>query len=176
MPIRSIVAMLLITLAGCSGNYDPLNTVDSVDVDRYLGTWYEIASFPTSFQSGCTGTTAEYSLNDDGTIRVVNRCFQDSLEGQENVAEGTARVVEGTNNAKLRVSFFLFFEGDYWILELGEDDDYGYAVVGTPSREYLWILSRTPTMDDALYEGIRDRVEEKGFDPDRLEKTLQPEE
>ena len=153
-------------------NLPPLQTVPKVDLPRYTGTWYEIASYPQSFQAGCTGTTATYTLRDDGDIKVVNRCRKGSLSGEEDSAEGRARVVDTTTNAKLEVTFFWPFWGDYWIIDLGED--YEYAVVGHPGRDYLWILSRAPTMDDGVYQGILQRLQAKGYPLDRLQKTVQP--
>ncbi|MFC1642124.1 lipocalin family protein [Myxococcota bacterium] len=150
----------------------PLQTVAKVDLSRYTGTWFEIASYPQRFQKGCTGTTATYNLRDDGEIGVVNRCRKGSLDGPEDSAKGRARVVDDTTNAKLEVSFFWPFWGDYWIIDLGEN--YEYAVVGHPARDYLWILSRTPAMDDAVYQGILDRLQAKDYPLDRLQKTLQP--
>ena len=127
----------------------PLEPVAHVDLSRYLGTWYEIASFPQSFQRGCTATTATYTLRDDGQIDVVNRCRKGSPDGPEKVAHGRARVVDRSSNAKLEVSFFRPFWGDYWIIDLGAD--YEYAVAGHPGRDYLWILSRTPTIVRSLH-------------------------
>lgn len=149
-----------------------LQPVPRVDLSRYMGTWYEIASYPQSFQEGCTGTTATYTLREDGEVDVVNRCRKGSLDGEEDAAEGRARVIDTSTNAKLEVTFFWPFWGDYWIIDLG--DEYEYAVVGHPSRDYLWILSRTPTLDDAVYAGILKRLEAKGYPLDRLQKTLQP--
>lgn len=148
-----------------------LRTVPRVEVPRYVGTWYEIASYPQRFQKGCTGTTATYTLEEDGSLGVVNRCFKETLDGEESRAEGRARVVDRTTNAKLEVSFFWPFWGDYWIVELGPN--YEYAAVGHPSRDYLWILSRTPTMDDATYEALLARLEAQGYDRKRLNRTLQ---
>ena len=150
----------------------PLETVAHVDLARYLGTWYEIASFPQSFQRGCTATTATYSLRTDGDIDVLNRCRKGSIDGEEKTALGRARVVDRPTNAKLEVSFFRPFWGDYWIIDLGED--YSYAVVGHPGRDYLWILSRTPTMAEATYEVIVARVQAQGYETSRLVRTLQP--
>ena len=150
----------------------PLQTVDYVDVQRYLGTWYEIASFPQRFHKGCTATTATYSLRDDGQINVLNKCHKDSLDGRLKTAKGRARIVDAETNAKLEVSFFRPFWGDYWIIDLG--DDYEYAVVGHPGRDYLWILSRTPQMDDATYHEILKRLEAQGYETERLDVTLQP--
>jgi apolipoprotein D and lipocalin family protein len=155
---------------GCSGTYLPLPTVSNVDLHKYMGKWYEIASFPNKFQKGCTCTTAEYDLQDD-YVRVTNTCRKDSVNGKTDQAVGKAWVVDGSNNAKLKVSFFWPFKGDYWIIDLAAD--YSYAVVGNPARTYLWILCRTPRMDDATYAGIVKRVAEKGFDPSLLRRTEQ---
>jgi apolipoprotein D and lipocalin family protein len=149
-----------------------LPTVEHVALDRYLGTWYEIASFPQSFQKGCTATTATYTLRPDGDIDVLNRCRKGSLDGKENTAKGRARVVDRSTNAKLEVTFFRPFWGDYWIIDLGPG--YEYAVVGHPSRDYLWILSRTRTMDASVYEGILTRLRAQGYEVERLNRTLQP--
>lgn len=149
----------------------PLETVENVDVARYMGRWYEIASYPAPFQAGCTGTTADYRLRDDGRVEVVNRCRQDALDGPERRATGVARVVDPETNARLKVSFFWPFEGDYWIIDL--DEEYRWAVVSEPGRRFLWILSREPVMADATFEAIIGRLEAKEFDPQRLERTLQ---
>jgi apolipoprotein D and lipocalin family protein len=148
----------------------PLQTVAHVDLSRYLGTWYEIANFPQSFQRGCTATTATYTLRADGEIDVLNRCRKGSPDGKENSALGRARVVDGTTNAKLEVSFFRPFWGDYWIIELA--NDYSYAVVGHPGRDYLWILSRNPTMAEATYQEIVARLRAKGYETSRLVRTV----
>lgn len=165
------VCCLCVTFAGCGAFNAPLATVDFVDVPRYMGKWYEIARYPTSAEEGCVGVTADYALRDDGRVTVLNTCYEEELDGPVRTIEGTARVVDSETNAKLAVRFFWFFEGAYWILELGED--YEYAVVGEPSRGFLWILSRTPTLDPAVYQGILDRLPEKGYDPERLELVLQ---
>jgi len=148
----------------------PLRTVPRVELKRYLGTWYEIAHYPQRFQRGCTATTATYTARKDGRIRVVNRCRIGSPTGREKVARGLARVVDKKTNAKLEVSFFRPFWGDYWIIDLGAD--YEYAVVGHPSRDYLWILSRTPHLDPAVYAGILDRLKAQGYELHRLVRTV----
>ena len=150
----------------------PLEAVPRVELSRYLGTWYEISNFPQSFQRGCTATTANYTLRPDGDIDVLNRCRKDSLDGDEKSSLGRARVVDTASNSKIEVSFFRPFWGDYWVIELAED--YSYAVVGHPSRDYLWVLSRTPSMDPALYEAIVGRLAAKGYETSRIVKTLQP--
>jgi len=150
----------------------PLTVVDRVELERYLGKWYEIASYPAWFQKGCTGSTAEYSMLPKGKIRVLNRCFKESLDGPIKESRGKGIVVDKETNAKLKVGFFLWFKGNYWIIDL--DPDYQWAVVGEPKRKYLWILSRTPTMDETAYAGIISRLKEKHYDPERLQKTAQP--
>ncbi len=149
----------------------PLQTVAHVDLSRYVGTWYEIANFPQSFQRGCTATTATYTLRADGDIDVLNRCRKGSLDGKEKSALGHARVLDRATNAKLEVSFFRPFWGDYWVIDLA--DDYSYAVVGHPGRDYLWILARTPRMAEATFQGIVDRLKLHGYETSRLVRTLQ---
>jgi apolipoprotein D and lipocalin family protein len=167
-----LLALLLIT--GCATTttrlgLPELKTVAHVELERYLGTWYEIASFPQSFQSGCTATTANYTLRPDGLIDVINNCRKGSPTGKEDTAKGLARVVDKSTNAKLEVSFFGPFWGAYWIIDLGRE--YEYAVVGHPSRDYLWILSRTPGMEDSVYTGILARLREQGYELERLVRT-----
>lgn len=161
---------------GCAPNrtrnksLPPLQTVSSVDLNRYLGTWYEIANYPAWFQKNCTATTAHYALRSDGEINVTNRCRKGSLTGKESVSNGRARVVDKQSNAKLQVKFFAFW-GDYWIIDL--DENYQYAVVGHPDRDYLWILSRTPTMEKQVYDGIITRLQKQGYDTNRIIMTTQ---
>ena len=163
----------LITLAGCHWwgrpAAPPLAVVPGVDLSRYVGTWYEIAKYPNRFQRGCVGATAEYALAPDGKrVDVVNRC-REIESGKERSVRGKARVVDPATNAKLSVTFFWPFSGDYWILAVGEE--YEYAVVGTPDRKYLWFLARTPTIGDELYGHLVDLVRERGFDPARIERS-----
>lgn len=169
-PVVTSLALIAV-LFGCAGNKTPLETVASVDLERYLGKWYEIASYPAWFQKGCTASTAEYTLLHDGKIEVINRCRKDSLDGPVKESTGKAEIVDTATNARLKVWFFWPFKGNYWIIDL--DPDYRWAVVGEPSREYLWILSRTPTMDEAVYRDILARLPQKGYDPGRLRKTAQ---
>lgn len=161
----------LLSLIGCTSSYQPLDVVAHVDLDKYLGKWYEIASFPQSFQKGCNCTTAEYFKTADDYIRVLNSCRKDSPTGELKKAEGKAFLTDDKSNAKLRVQFFWPFRGDYWIIDLAED--YSYAVVGHPNREYLWILCRTPKMDKSVYDAILGRVKAKGFDITKLNVTNQ---
>lgn len=145
----------------------PLKTVEHVDLSRYLGTWYEIARYPNSFQKDCLRSEAAYSLRNDGDIRVVNTCRQDG--GKSRSIEGKAWVVDKATNARLRVRFFWPFWGAYWIIELGRD--YEYVVVGHPDRKYLWILSRTREMEPALFADICGRLAAHGYDASRLIKA-----
>jgi apolipoprotein D and lipocalin family protein len=150
----------------------PLDVVPHVDLQRYLGTWYEIATIPQRFQKGCVGVSAHYSLRSDGAIDVVNTCRKESLDGKERSVRGKAWVVDKSTNAKLKVRFFWPFTGAYWIIDL--DKEYQWAVVGHPDRTYLWILNRTPQMDGALYNEILARIAGKGYDLTKIKKTLQP--
>lgn len=170
--LRSLVARGLTPSTTRRQRLPPLQTVPKVDLERYLGKWYEIASFPQSFQRGCVATTAEYRRRGDGAIGIINRCRIGSLDGPEKVARGRARVDDKATNAKLKVSFFGPFWGDYWVIELGTG--YEYAVVGHPSRDYLWILSRTPAIESDLYDDILARLMGHGYDVTRLRRTQQP--
>jgi len=174
MKLLGIIAVVFAASAASAlAAAKPLEVVPSVDLQRYLGTWYEIATIPHFFQKDCVAVTAEYSLRTDGDIAVVNQCRKKTLDGPVKTAKGKAWVVDKTTNAKLKVRFFWPFSGDYWIIEL--DPDYQWAVVGAPDRDYLWILCRTPRLDEILYADLLARATAKGFDVSRLKKTLQPE-
>lgn len=154
-----------------------VKTVPRVDLKRYTGKWFEIARYPNKFQKKCVGnTTATYKQTSDGKIEILNQCV--TKDGTIDEAKGTAKIVDETSNAKLKVrfapgvlSFLSSVWGDYWIIDL--DDNYQYAVVGDPKREYLWVLSRTPEMSDAVYQNILRRVEKMGFKPGELVPTPQ---
>lgn len=148
----------------------PLETVPHIDLDRYAGRWYEIARYPNKFERKCAhDVTAEYSAKVNGDIQVINACI--SQDGKVERTAGNAKVVETSTNAKLKVSFFRPFYGKYWVIDLGEN--YEYAVVGELSREYLWILCRTPAMPDAVYGKILNRLPALGYDPEKLVRTRQ---
>jgi apolipoprotein D and lipocalin family protein len=152
------------------------DTVDRVEIAQYVGSWYEIARIPQGFQRDCTGTTATYEIVDAETVSVLNRCYYKALDGELFDIEGTAKVVDAASNAKLEVDFG-FAKAPYWIVELGladGDAPYPWAVVSNPERTVLWILSRTPQMDEARYQALVARLAARGFGPERLEKTLQP--
>ena len=167
-----MIAGFIMSILGCAGApHPPLEVVPSVDLSRYVGRWYEIASFPTWFQKGCVESTAEYRLRPDGDIDVLNQCRK-GPDGALDSASGRAWVADPATNAKLQVQFFWPFRGDYWIIDLGRD--YDYAVVGHPSRDYLWILSRAPQMDAGRYERVLERLRQQGYDVSRLVRTRPP--
>ena len=166
---RLLVSLLLCGLSVLALAQAPVVSVPSVDLGRYSGKWFEIASFPMFFQRNCVAdTTAEYALAPDGGVTVHNRCRTDS--GYDD-AIGKATVVEGYGNSRLRVSFFWPFKADYWIL--GLDPEYRWAVVGNPNRKYLWVLSRTAQLPPTLLEAALARASAQGFDLTKLRYTAQ---
>lgn len=150
----------------------PPPVVERVDLERYAGRWFEIARYDVSFQEGCEGVTAQYRPLPDGMIEVINACRKDALDGELDTISGRARVVEGSNGAKLEVSFFgPFFFGDYWVIDLAED--YSWAVVSEPRGRFLWILSRTPQMDEAVLADRLTWLAGQGYDTEALRFTRQ---
>ena len=155
----------------------PVKTIPSLDVPRYLGTWYEIAKFPNWFQKKCVGNTkAVYSKGDDGNLRVLNSCK--TANGEVSVAQGTARQIGASDSPKLEVrfapdwlSFLPLVWGDYWLIDL--DTQYQVAAVSDPRREYLWVLSRTPELDSTIYNALLQRLQAQQFDIRKLELTKQ---
>jgi apolipoprotein D and lipocalin family protein len=149
-------------------------TVSYVDIQRYSGLWYEIAKIPNSFQDQCAyGTTAEYIIDEEGNITVINKCYEE--DGNLDVADGVANIVDKNTNAKLEVSFVSFlgirpFWGDYWII--GLDEDYTYAVIGHPERKYGWILSRTSSVTEESLEDIMELLKQQGYNTENFEFTI----
>ena len=169
-----LIFLFLLITASCMHVKDTLpslQVVSFVNIDRYTGTWYEIARYPHKFQKGCVGSRATYTLRDDGKLSVLNECYEESDKSKLSSVKGKAWIVDKNTNAKLKVSFFWPFSGDYWIIDLGRD--YEYAVIGHPKREYLWILSRTQAVDEQVYEGILNRLKEQHYDTSRLIRTRQ---
>lgn len=172
--IWGVLGIVFPVLCGCGRGTKPegppVTTVPKVDLARYMGTWHEIARYPNRFQAGCAGSSAEYRLSPDGKrVEVVNRCTAEGSGGRTRSVRGTARVADPATNAKLEVSFFRPFYGDYWILALGPE--YEYAVVGTPDRKYLWFLARTPTVSREVYDRLVGEAVRQGFDPSRIART-----
>jgi apolipoprotein D and lipocalin family protein len=171
MKIKSIImAIVMIFSTNMIMAYEDLTTVSFVDLSRYMGRWYEIARLPQSFQKDCTAVTADYRLLENGRVEVINKCRKKTVDGREVTAKGKARVVDKVTNSKLEVSFFWPFWGDYWIFELGQN--YEYAVVGSPDKESLWVLSRTSKMDEQLLKDLLDKKQRQGFDVTKMIKTL----
>ena len=159
---KLILLLSVILFTACSNPKPPLPTVEKVDIDRYLGTWYEIARYEHFFEKGCSDISAIYSLKDNGDIDVLNRCTKD---GELSEANGVAYATDETNS-KLKVSFFRPFYGNYWILML--DETYSYVVIGEPNREYFWILSRTKKLDASVKKEILSKLPELGYQEDKL--------
>ncbi len=176
--MRSLIPLLALALASCAAAPagPPVQTVPAVDLQRYAGTWHEVARFPTRFQDSptrrCEAVTATYSPRPDGQVGVVNRCRNALAGGEVIEATATAYAVEGSHNSRLRVTFFWPFYGDYWVI--GLDPAYRWAVVGAPGRDYLWVLSRTPEMAPGDYAEALARARAQGFEVARLQPTAQP--
>ena len=156
-------------------NFDVPTTVNFVDLKMYAGLWYEIAKIPNSFQDHCKyGTKAKYILRGDGNVDVINSCYDE--EGELDVAEGLAKIVDKNSNSKLEVSFVSIFGihlfwGDYWIIGLGKN--YEYAIVGHPERKYGWILSRSPVLSQEKLAEAFNILIAQGYHPDDFEMTEQ---
>ena len=167
--LTSFAASALLLISSCASP-EALETVDSLSTERYLGTWYEIARLPNRFEGDLTCVTANYQLAENGNIIVTNRGYDEQKERwKEDV--GRARKPKNAPNSQLKVSFFWPFEGDYYVIALG--DSYEYAVVGDPSRKYFWILCRDPKMGDRLYQDLLKLGKTKGFATENVFKTPQ---
>jgi apolipoprotein D and lipocalin family protein len=159
-------AALLALLTGCLGLPEGVRPVTGFELDRYLGTWYEIARLDHSFERGLTRVTAEYSLREDGGVRVVNRGYSAEKQAWKE-AEGKAYFVEDENTGYLKVSFFGPFYGSYVVFEL-DQDGYQYAFISGPDTTYLWLLARAPTVSAEVLQRFRQRADALGFDTDAL--------
>ncbi len=151
-----------------------LTTVKELDLNRYMGKWYEIARFPHFFEKGLVGVTATYRLLEDGKIEVINAGFKTTLDGERSTAVGKAKLPEKLEPGKLKVSFFWIFYSDYFVLEL-DSKNYQYAMIGSSSDKYFWILGRTPQMDPSTYSMLLDKARKRGYKLDQLYKVPQPE-
>ncbi|MBB3047361.1 apolipoprotein D and lipocalin family protein [Litorivivens lipolytica] len=160
-----LILLTTVFLSGCMGMPDKVQPVDNFELQRYLGTWYEVARLDHSFERGLEQVTAEYTLQDNGTVEVRNRGF-DTNEGEWKEAVGKAKLAAEPNQGYLKVSFFGPFYSSYVIFELGKD--YDYAFVSGFNNDYLWLLSRTPTIDDALKQRFLSEAASKGFNTDEL--------
>lgn len=164
-----IVIFFLGALSGCktlkSDNMD-FSTIQQLDLERYMGKWYEIARFDHRFERNLVGVTATYKLMPDGKITVVNAGYKNSFDGKYKTAKAKAKQPHPNEPGKLKVSFFLFFYADYYIFEL--DEGYNWALVGSSSDKYLWILSRTPVLEQETLDLILNRARRRGFDTGNL--------
>lgn len=161
-----LAAITVLVLTGCTGVPEGIQPVTGFEDERYLGTWYEIARLDHSFERGLSNVRAEYSRNDDGSIKVINRGYN-AEEGKWEVADGRAVFVDGENTGHLKVSFFGPFYASYVIFEL-DKENYSHAFVTGYSRDYLWFLSRTPEVSDEAIEAFKRRARAEGFDLEAL--------
>ena len=146
-------------------------TVKELDMNRYLGKWYEISRFPHSFEKNLVGVTATYSSREDGKIKVLNQGFKNTLNGEPSEAVGKSKIPDKMEPGKLKVSFFWIFYADYYVLEL--DENYQYVMIGSSSPKYFWILCRTPHMDSETYEMLLEKARKRGYNLEKLEKVPQ---
>ena len=173
----SLILALALLWLGCSNNTTnkssfTMETVKDVDIQRYLGTWYEIARFPHSFEKGLVGVTATYELKPNGNISVLNQGYKGTLTGKHSKAKAFAKIPVPTNTGRLKVYFFWPFGAEYLVLDL-DKENYSYALIGSSSPNYLWILSRTPQMDEATYQMLVDKAKGLGYDISKLELVPQ---
>jgi apolipoprotein D and lipocalin family protein len=167
---------IAVTIAASAYGQDRTKTlqpVEGVDINRYLGVWYEIARLPHRFEKDLVGVTATYTLKPNGKIEVLNQGYKGTLEGELKKAKGRARIPNPAQSGLLKVSFFLFFWADYKIIAL-DKENYEYALVTSSSKNYLWLLSRTPQLEDSTYNRLMTFAEEKGFDLSKVIKVQQP--
>ena len=167
----SILVMLLVGCASSLSLSDSQMLVDSVDLERYAGLWYQVGRYPNSFQRGvCTVSTAEYTLTEDGRVLVLNRCWEDFYGGKYTQQVRAVGRPADASGSRLLVTFFKLFTANYLVVEL-DQETYQWAAVTTPNRGNLWILSRTPALDEAIYQRIVRSLTTKGFDPDKIIRT-----
>ena len=163
--------IIIVMLFSCSSQKAPLKVVKELDISKYKGTWYEIARLPNSFEKGLECVTANYTLLENGKIEVLNKGYKIDNHSEFKTAKGKAYVPDKNEPAKLKVTFFWPFYGDYWVIEL--DSDYQYALVGEASREYLWILSRAPQLDESTYNQLITIAKEAGFATEKMIRVNQ---
>jgi len=170
--IKILLTIFFVTFS-CKGQNAMIDktVVEELDINRYLGKWYEIARYDHRFERGLVGVTATYSFRKDGKIKVVNSGFKETLDGKKSDATGKAKIPDPNISSKLKVSFFWFFYGDYFVLEL--EENYQWAVIGSSSDKYLWILSRTPQMDENVYNDLLNNLTDRGYDVNNLNRVEQ---
>ena len=171
----TLLFAIVFVFISCKGQNAMIDktVVKELDIEKYLGTWYELARYDHKFERGLVGVTANYSMRDDGKIKVLNSGYKESLDGEKSEAIGKAKIPDSNIPSKLKVSFFWIFYGDYFVLEL--DKNYQWAIIGSSSDKYLWILSRTPQMDENLYSKLLDKLTNRGYNVDKHIKVQQKE-
>lgn len=164
----TLILVLFISISTCKAQSTMIDktVVKDLNIEQYLGKWYEIARYDHRFERNLVGVTATYSYRKDGKIKVVNNGYKKSLDGKQSEAIGKAKVPDPNFPSKLKVSFFWFFYGDYFVLEL--DKDYQWALIGSSSDNYLWILSRTPQLEKNIYDELINNLVERGYDVSKL--------
>jgi apolipoprotein D and lipocalin family protein len=172
IPVGTVLVLLASGCASVPEGLGPLQTVAPVDVQRYLGRWYEIARYQHRFEKSIVGATAEYSLLEDGRIRVVNSGFKRTLDGPYTQVKAVAWVPDQSRPGALKVRFFGLFTADYLIFGL-DQKDYSWALVGSHSRDYLWFLARTPEISEELFSRMKDIARAQGYDLAKLYKVPQ---
>ena len=170
--IKILLTILFVSIS-CKGQNVIIDksVVEELDINRYLGKWYEIARYDHRFERDLVGVTATYSFRKDGKIKVVNSGFKETLDGKRFDATGKAKIPDQNIPSKIKVSFFWFFYGDYFVLEL--EENYQWAVIGSSSDKYLWILSRTPQMDENVYNDLLNNLTDRGYDVNNLIRVEQ---
>jgi lipocalin len=175
--VKLLSILLLVTSTSCTMNKadKPQRvTVAKVDLERYMGVWYEIARFPHSFEKGLVGVTATYTKLPSGKIEVLNQGYKGTLDGKRSKVKGWAKIPDPNEPGRLKVYFFWPFGGEYLVLDLDEEN-YSYVLVGSSSPNYLWIMSRTPQMSEETYNYLVGKAKELGYNLEKLEKVPQPE-
>ncbi len=147
------------------------SVVKELNIEKYLGTWYEISRFDHKFERGLVGVTASYAFREDGKIEVINSGFKETLDGEKSEAIGKAKIPDPNIPAKLKVSFFWIFYANYFVLEL--DKNYQWAIIGSSSDKYLWILSRNPKMNETLHNELLNKLTKRGYNTDKLIRVEQ---
>ncbi|MCB0834506.1 MAG: lipocalin family protein [Bacteroidetes bacterium] len=168
--LRKLAYSILLAISGCASTNAPLAVVGSVDLNRYVGTWYEIARFPHRFEKDLQCVSATYTLREDGRVTVLNK-GRSIKDNSLRTAEVVAWTPDPKTSAKLKVQFFWPFSGNYWILDL--DNEYQQVLIGEPGREYLWILARSKTLDEEVYLRLVQKASSMGFDTSKLERVSQ---
>jgi len=167
--ILTSILLLSLIIVGCSQNegMERIKTVDQLELDQFLGTWYEIARFDHSFERGLEGVTATYSMREDGKIKVLNQGYKGGLEGPHKQAIGKAKIPDLSQPGKLKVSFFWIFYADYYVMELDEEN-YQWALIGSSSENYLWILSRKPQLEEFAKNHLLAKMKDRGYAKENL--------